>query len=172
MKKLFNWLMVLAACVGAFYGIGLIVPRSQTQGSKTTFTVMPDKLFGLVSDVSTWPEWHPDVASAVERPKNKDNVVWRVTEKSGASYDLEVTTSEDPTLWQCTYVIDETRYTLRFEFGGYGQGGRGRIVRTVDTRNTWKRAKSFLWSREETAPIGLLNALSQQLGEPGTAKED
>lgn len=172
MKKFFNWVIVLAACVGAFYCVGLIVPRSRAMSSKTNLVAKPDRLYAAVADLSTWREWHPDVASVQERPKQDDHPVWRVTEKDGVSYDVEVTNFEEPGHWEATYTIDGSRYTLRYDFGWYGEGGRVRVKRTVDTRDTWKRAKAFLWSRTETAPVGVLNALAEHMGEPGLAKED
>lgn len=172
MKKFFNWVIVLTACAGLVYCVGLIVPRSLTLGCKTNMATKPDRLYAVVSDVSTWSEWHPDVRSAQERPKHGDNPVWRITESSGASYDLEVNSAEEAAVFQVTYTIDDSRYTLRFGFSWFGQGGRMLVKRTVDTRDPWMRAKSFLWSRNETAPLGLVNALAEHLGEVVKVDED
>jgi hypothetical protein len=171
-KKFFNWVLVAAACVGAFYGIGLIVPRSQTLASKTTFVADPDKLYAVVADVASWPQWHPDVRAAEERATRKDNPVWKITEKGGTSYELEVQNDEAPSLWQATYTIDGARYTLRFEAWWFGQGSRGRVTRTIDTRDPWRRAKGFLLARDEAKPAGLLNALGAHFGETVTIKDD
>jgi len=171
-KKFFNWVLVLAGIVGAFYGIGVIVPRSMTSGSKTTFVVKPDKLFAAVADVRSWPEWHPDVLSVSERPEHNKNPMWHVTEKDGVSYDMEVSVADDPTKWQGAYTIDGQRHTLRFDFQWYGEGGRAHATRTVDTNDTWLRAKAFLWSRSETDPIGLLNALAVHFGEAPKADKE
>jgi hypothetical protein len=171
-KKFFNWVFVLAGCVGLFYFVGLIVPRTLTQGSKTTLKAVPEQLYAVVSDLNTWPEWHPDVASVQERPAKNENPVWRITERDGTIYEAEVQVREEPGSFQTTYTIDGSRYTLRFAFGWYGQGGRAQITRTVDTRDRWKRARAFLWSRNETAPIGLLNALAKHLGETVAAEEN
>lgn len=164
MKKFFNWVIVLAAIAGAFYCVGLIVPRSITSGSKTNLTTKPDQVLAVVSDVAGWPKWHPDILSVVPRERRSDHPVWHVTEKGGTSFDIEVLADEEAT-WQGSYTIDDTRYLLRFDFGWFAEGGRVRLIRTIDTRDTWKRAKSFLWSRSETSPIGLLNALAEYLGE-------
>jgi hypothetical protein len=171
-KKFFNWVLVLGACVGAFYLIGLIVPRSQTQGSKTTLTAKPDKLYALVSDPKTWPTWHPDVASVQERPERNDHPIWQVTDKRSRTWEMEVMVAEDPNAWQATYTIDGTRFNLRFDFSWYGQGGRARVTRTVDTRDVWRRAQRFLLPTKEASAVAVLNAMAEQLGEHGSAQGD
>ncbi len=172
MKKFFNWVLVLAGFVGAFYCVGLIVPRAQTSGSKTNLVATPAQLYAWIADVSSWPQWHPDVLTVQERPGKKDHPVWRVTEKSGTSFDLEVADSVEDKSWAATYAIDGTRYSLRIDLAWYGQGARVHVKRTVDTSDTWKRAKSFLWSRDETGAVGLVNALARQVGESPEVKED
>lgn len=170
MKKFFNWVMVIAGIVGAFYMIGLIVPRNQTQGSKTTLNAKPDQLYDVVSDLTTWSDWNPDVAAVRERPERNGHPIWEITDKKGITHDLEVMVQDDAAAWQGTYTIEGTRYTLRFDFGWYGQGGRARVTKTVDTHDTWQRAWRFLWSPDEASPIALLNALSQHLGEAANAE--
>lgn len=171
MKKFFNWVLVLGACVGAFYLIGLIVPRSQTQGSKTNLQAMPAQLYALVSDPTTWKSWHPDVAAIQEGRERNDNPVWVVTDKRAQTYEMEIVSAEEPQAWQANYTIDGTRYSLRFDFAWYGQGGRARVTRTVDTRDAWKRARRFLLPTNEASAVALLNAIAEQLGEPGAAEE-
>ncbi len=171
MKKFFNWVLVLGACVGAFYLIGLIVPRSQTSGSKTNLQAKPNQLYALVSDPTTWKDWHPDVAAIQERPKRDDHALWLVTDKHAKSYEMEILSAEEPQTWHAAYTIEGTRFTLRFDFSWYGQGGRARVTRTVDTRDTWQRARRFLLPTSEASAVALLNALAEQLGEPGAAEE-
>jgi hypothetical protein len=170
-KKLFNWICILAGCVGFFYGVGLIVPRTSTDGSRTNLKAQPDRLYAVVSEVDAWPQWHPDVRSVQERQRKGDHPVWRVTENDGTGYDLEVTPSDDDSSWFGAYVVDGSRYTLRFSFSWYGQGGRVHATRTIDTRDTWKRARDFFWSRSETGSLGLLNALADHLGEDAVVEK-
>lgn len=172
MKKFFNWILVLAGCVGLFYCIGLIVPRSLTLGCRTNLTTKPEQVYALVSDLETWPEWHPDVRKVQESVSRGDTPLWRVTDSNGESYDLEVNSAEEDAAFQVAYTIDGSRYTLRFSMRWYGEGARVQLARTVDTRDPWKRAKSFLWSRNETKPVGLLNALVAHLGEAAPVEEE
>jgi len=172
-KKFFNWILVLGAIVGAFYGIGLIVPRNQTQGSKTTMTAKPDQIFKVLSDVSTWSQWNPEVASVQERSRRDDHMVWFVTDKEARSYEMEVTLEEDKTYsWQGTYTLDGTRFGLRFDIGWFAEGGRVRVTKTSDTREVWQRARRFLLPTHEVSAIAVLNALAEHLGEPSTAEEN
>jgi len=171
-KKFFNWVLVLAGCVGAFYGIGLIVPRSQTLGSRTSLQAKPDEIYKVVSDPSTWSQWHPDVSSIQERPDRDRHKIWLVTDKEARTFELEVTAEEEPTAWQVTYTVDGTRTVLRFDFSWHGSGGRARVAKTSDTRDTWQRAQRFLLPTKEASAIALLNALAEYLGEPGSAEEN
>ena len=171
MKKFFNWVLILGACVGAFYLIGLIVPRNQTQASKTTLQAKPAELFAVVSDPTTWSNWNPDVSAISER-SSRDHKMWSVTDKHARTYDLEVVLEEEPLSWQATYTIEGTRFVLHFDFKWYGEGSLARVTKTFDTSDTWLRAKRFLLPTPEASSVALLNALCQQVGEPGTAKEN
>lgn len=172
MKKFFNWILVLAGFVGAFYGIGLIVPRNQTQGSKTTTTAQPEQVFKVLSDPSTWSDWNPDVASIREGPERNGHKIWVVTDKQARSYEMEVTLTEERTFqWQGSYTIEGTHFLLRFDVGWYGQGGRVSVTKTADTRDAWQRARRFLLPTKESSALSLLNALSEQMGEAPSAKE-
>ena len=172
MKKVFNWILVLGGLVGAFYLIGLIVPRNQSQGSKTVLTAKPDALYKIVNDPATWSDWHPDVAAIQERPERNDHPVWEVTDKRGRRYEMEILVQEDPGAWQGTYTIDGTRFVLRFDFSWYGQGGRARVAKSTDTRDTWQRAKRFLLPTKEASAIAVLNGLATEMGEPPAAQEN
>jgi hypothetical protein len=169
-KKFFNWLMVLAACVGAFYGIGLIVPRNQTQSSRVDLQTKPMKVMEVIVDVENCSEWVPGVMSVREGKKRDDHPVWNVTKADGKSYDLEVT-SETEYSWQATYTIDESHYSVRYKLSGLGEGTRLQVTKTVDTRDPWRRAKMFLFMQGDTSALALLNALAEHLGEAATAKD-
>ena len=173
MKKFFNWILVLAGFVGAFYGIGLIVPRNQVQGSKTTLTANPKEIIQVLSDPSAWSAWNPDVSTVQEKTARGDHRVWLVTDKKVRSYEMEVSVEEDRIYsWQGTYAVDDTRFVLRFEVRWSGQGALVNVTRTVDTRDAWRRARRFLLPTSESSALALLNALAEHLGEPGTAKEN
>ena len=172
MKKYFNWLMVLAACVGAFYGVGLIVPRNQTLGAKAPYTAKPDQVYEVLADLRTWPEWFPGLASVQERPERNGHPVWRVLTKDGLSFEIEVLGTEDEKSWNGTYTIDGTRTTLRFDMTWYGSGSRLRATRAADTRDTWLRAKNFFLPSSEVEPIAILQGLGVFFGESVEAENN
>jgi hypothetical protein len=167
-KKFMHWIVVIGACVGAFYLIGLIVPRTQSQGSRTNLATAPSDVLQLVKDPQYWPEWHPDVAGVQPRGERNDKAIWSVRDRLGKSYELEVLAA-DERMWQGSYTVDGTRFTLRFEVLGYGQGARVQVTRTTDTRDVWLRAKRFLWSKPESSPIAMLNGIAGYFGEHGEA---
>jgi hypothetical protein len=171
-KKLFNWLIVLAACVGVFYGVGLIVPRNRTLAAKAVFGATPPEAYAVLSDVSTWPEWHPDVASAREAPERGKNPVWRVQTKDGRAFEVEVMGGEEDKLWSGVYTFDGTRTTLRFDLLYYGQGSRLRLTRIADTRDPWLRAKGFFFSASDAEPVAVLKGLGSYFGESVKAEAD
>ena len=170
MKKLFNWLMVLAGCVGAFYGVGLIVPRNQTLGAKANFTTQPRDVFEVLNDLSTWPQWHPNFLSVQERPERNDHPVWRVLTKEGLSFEIEVLGTEEEKFWHGTYTIEGTLTILRIDLAWYGKGARVRATRTTDTRDTWLRARGFFLPSSEIEPVALLNAFGTYFGESTKAE--
>ncbi|HEX6883893.1 MAG TPA: SRPBCC family protein [Planctomycetota bacterium] len=172
MKKLFNWLIVLASIVGAFYGVGLIVPRSQTLGAKTTFTTVPRDVYAIVADVSAWPQWHPNVVMVKERGERNSNPLWQITAKDGRSFELEVMGQEDEKTWNGTYTSEGTRTNLRFDLSWYGSGTRLRVTRSADTRDPWQRARDFFTPSKDVPPIALLNAIATHFGEAGQAESN
>lgn len=172
MKKLFNWILILAGLVGAFYFVGLIVPRNQKQGSYTTFDVRPDAVYAVVSDPLQWPDWHPDYISVRERPEENDKRRWEVTGKDGRMFVLWEDSTEEGARWLGTSELEGTRTSWRFDINGYAEGSRVKLSRTVDTRDTWLRAKRFLLFQDGASPLAVLNGLSEHLGETPKAVKD
>jgi hypothetical protein len=170
-KKFFNVLIILAGCAGAVYGIGLIVPRNLTEVSKTNLLSKPDAVYALVSDVTTWPRWHPDVARVEQRPERNDHPIWRITTKSGEMLDLEVKVEDGPAHWMGDYVRKEQRVTLKLDTSWYGEGTSVLFGHTTVTTDPWVRAKHFLLPDGEVSAITLLNAISKGLGEPPHAEK-
>jgi len=171
-KKLFNWILVLGALVGAFYFVGLIVPRQQRVGSYTTLDTVPIDLYATISDVTTWDNWHPDFSSVRELPEKNGDRQWQATDRKGRSFTLSESIAEEGLRWQGTYEIEGSRFTWRFDIAGYAQGSRVGVSKTVDTRDTWLRAKRFLWFGEGSTALAALNALSSHLGEDPRAIKD
>jgi hypothetical protein len=167
-KRFFNWILILGACVGAFYLIGLIVPRSQTQGSKTNLQATPENVLQLVVDPQYWTEWHPDFVSVQPRGERSGRALWSVRDELNRSFEIEVAAQEGR-VWQGSYALDGTRFTLRFEAIGYGEGSRVQVTRTADTPDPWKRAKRFLWSTPECSAVAILNGIAAYFGEHGQA---
>jgi len=171
-KKFFNWILLLAAIVGAFYGVGVIVPRSQKLGSYTNFMAKPREVYSVVYDVERWDEWHPDFADVREIDELDGKRRWRVTDHKARMFELVETEVEQDRQWQGTYEIEGTNFSYRIMITGSGSGSRVGLKKTLDTRDPWRRAKRFLWFGEGSTALGLLNALSVQLGEPAEAIKD
>jgi hypothetical protein len=171
-KKLFNWILILAGLVGAFYFVGLIVPRNQKLGSYTTLDVRPNALYEVVSDLKNWSEWHPDFLSVRERPEQDDKRCWEVTGKDGRVFPFVEEAVEEGLRWIGTSEFDGTKTTWRFDIHGYAEGSRVKLTRTIDTRDTWLRAKRFLLFEDGVSPLAVLNSLSEDLGETPRAVKD
>lgn len=171
MKRFINWLLVIGALVGVFYLVGLIVPRSRTRKCETDIQSRPDDLYAYVSDVSTWPDWFPDVVSARQGPEKNKYPTWTLTFEGGGTAVLEVIDTLEGRSWQCFYLHEGSRHTLRFIFAWFGEGSRIQLTKIIDTRDPWDRAKLFLWIQEEGTPLGVLNALGLQFGETVKVRE-
>jgi hypothetical protein len=171
-KKLFNWILILGGLVGAFYFVGLIVPRQQRLGSYTTLDARPDALYALVSDPLNWPDWHPDFVSVRERPEVDDERRWEATGRDGRVFELREESVVEGTRWLASYELEGTKTTWRFDIKAYAEGSRMGLLRTEDTRDTWLRAKRFLLFQDGASPLAVLNSLSVHLGEPEKAVKD
>lgn len=163
---------MLAAIVGAFYGVGVIVPRSQKLGSYTNLQATPREVYAVVQDVERWDEWHPDFADLRELDELDGQRRWRVTDHKARSFELIETEIEEDRQWQGAYELEGTRFTYRIMITGSGSGSRVTFKKTLDTRDPWLRAKRFLWFGEGATALGLLNALTQKLGETPAAVKD
>lgn len=165
MQKFINWVLLLSACVGVFYGIGLVVPRKTTEIARIEFATEPRELFGLIGDVSTWPSWYPDVVSVRKLPEKNGREIWSLTDKAGETFQLEVLESEKESLFVASYFQDGSRYTLRIVFGWAGEGGRLHLTKTVDTGDPWRGARLFLWDGDDVSAPEILDAVAEHFGE-------
>lgn len=165
MQKFINWILVIAACVGLFYGIGVIVPRNSTHKAKIKLDSDPRDLYRLVADVSTWPGWYPGIVSVSARPEHDGHPVWLVTNQERDTFELEITTAEEDSLLTASYSFEGRRCGLRVVFGWDGEGGRIHLTKTQDTPDPWARARMFFWPRDQTSPRKILDAVAAQLGE-------
>ncbi|MEQ1891686.1 MAG: hypothetical protein ABL998_04025 [Planctomycetota bacterium] len=172
MKKLFNRILILAGLVGAFYFVGLIVPRQQKLGSYTTLDARPIEVYATIADLSTWDDWHADFASVRELPEEDHERRWQITDPEGNQFVLEESVAEEGARWQGTYERLGSRFTWRFDLTGYADGSRVSLSKTVETRDTWLRAKRFLWFGEGASALAVLNSLSEHLGEAPQAIKD
>jgi len=165
MQRFINWVLAIGALVGMFYGIGLIVPRTTTRKAQAQYEAAPEKLYALVADVTTWPSWHPDVSDVRPLESPKDKPVYEVTFKDGRSFRMEVVGFERDKTWAATYELGGTSSRMNVVFGWVGEKGRAYMTRTSDTRDPWRRARLFLWDREQSKPTAILDALAVRLGE-------
>lgn len=163
---------MLAAIVGAFYGVGLIVPRSMKLGSYTNLQSSPREVIEQVKDVEAWDSWHPEFADVRELDAVDKQRRWRVMDHEGRNFELLETEYEEDREWQGTYELEGSRITYRILAIGAGSGARVSFKKTVETRDPWLRAKRFLTFGEGATPLALLNALSVQLGETPAAIKD
>ena len=172
MKKFFNWILVLAAIVGAFYGVGLIVPRSQRLGSYTNLQATPREVYAQLYDVESWDRWHPDFADLRELDEVDGQRRWRVTDKEGRTFELVENEYEEERHWQGSFEIEGSRTTYRIVVVGSGSGSRVTFKKTLDTRDPWVRAREFFTFGGGATPLAILNALTAQLGETPAAVKD
>lgn len=171
-KKFFNRILVLAAFVGAFYGVGVIVPRSQKLGSYTNLQATPREVYAQVYDVENWDRWHPDFADLRELDEVDGQRRWRVTDQEGRTFELVEGDCEEDRTWQGSFEAEGSRTTYRFVVVGSGSGSRVTLKKTLDTRDPWLRARMFFTFGGGASPLALMNALSVQLGETPTAVKD
>jgi len=171
MQRLINWVLAIGALVGLFYGIGLIVPRTTTRKAHAVLETPPERLYATITDVENWPKWNPDVASARQTSGSREQQVFDLSLRDGRATRLSVTGADGESTWSASYELDGTVMRMTYVFGWAGERGRIYLTRHADTRDPWRRARLFLWDREASKPVAILDALAQHLGEAPSASE-
>lgn len=164
MKRFLTLLVVLGACVGMFYLVGVILPRTTTRATKVHFLTKTDAVYKVVSDVQGWPTWMPGVTSVRDGGERKGMQVWTISDDEAHTYDLEVVTASDPLLWVGKYRIEDVVHTLRFDMKWYGDGSLVIFGHQKEIENRWSRARHFFMVERSLSMPGLLG-LASKLGE-------
>ncbi len=170
MKKFVTLLFVLGAFGGAFYLIGMVLPRVHSATSRATFTVQPGAIYQVLVDIEHWDEWHPAIADLQRLPDRNGREVWGVTGKDHKRWELELGQTEDPIRFQAFFVRGKDRETFRAEMRWLGEGSIMRVTEQGDTPEPWRRALRMF--RDAHEPLSdVLRALGNRLGEQVAPEE-
>ncbi len=164
MKRYLTLLAVLGAIGGVLYLVGLVLPRTHSATSRTTFVAPPERVFDILADLGSWDEWHPDIASMEQLPEKNGHPMWLVIEKEGKRWELEVVESERPMRLYAYLHRGPDRETFRCELRWFGEGCVLRVTDQGETRAPLRRVQRL--TRNAHTPLAqFLLAVGRRLGE-------
>lgn len=155
---------VLAAFV-AMYAIGAMLPVAHTATTSAYIDARPDRVWTLITDVESFPDWRPDVETVTRLDDRDGRPVWRETMSTG-----EITFAAeawDPPRRLVARIDDDD-----LPFGGAwtyevepdGLGTRLTITEDGEVYNPLFRFMSrFIFGHEATMRA-YLDAVRQELG--------
>jgi len=170
-KRFLTLVAVVGACVGLFYLVGVILPRTQSRVSRVHMLAKPDAVYRVVSDVATWPTWVPGVMSAHENGSRKDHPLWSIADNEGHTYELEVVMANDPMAFLVNYKLGDTNHTLRFDMKWYGDGSLVLVGHQREVPDRWARARHFFLVDSGSIALPTLLALTSKMGESAKPEE-
>jgi hypothetical protein len=169
-KRFLTFVAVVGACVGMFYLVGVILPRTTTRATRVHLLTKTNEVYRVVADVAGWPTWMPGVMSVEEGVERKGNPVWTISDSEGHTYEMEVVNASEPLLWVGKYRIEDVGHTLRFDMKWYGDGALVLLAHQRDIENRWTRARKF-FGVERNISLPALTALTRKLGESSQPEE-
>ena len=169
MKKFVTLLAIGGALTGAFYLMGMVMPRTHSVSCRATYKSDPDKVFGVFSDVEHWPQWNPMIASVQEERPEDNHPVWTLIDPKQVRTRLEIGLIDGPLKMGASFQLEGARGNLRFELKRFGDGAILRITEQRDLRSPWRRG-ARLFQNEYKPLMVFLESLGQRLGETVTAE--
>lgn len=162
MKRLRIGLGVLLLLVGLFLLSGALRPPDHVARARATFDVPPERVWEVISDVESWPEWNPEVMRAERASDANGRQVWLV-EGSWGVVPTALSAWEPPSLLQTSMDAGDFRGQWTYEIDPDGSGTRLTLTEEGHVENFVFRA-FMLFSDEHATMLAYLNALGLRLG--------
>ncbi len=74
--------------------IGMALPQSHVARRSAHLSIPPDKVWSIVTDVSSYPAWRPEVASVEKLPSVGGKLAWREVSAKGNKLSYDAPTAD------------------------------------------------------------------------------
>ncbi len=94
-----RWILIIAGVVAAIVLAvtltGMALPQNHVAQLTARLSAPPEKIWSVITDVSSYPAWRADVTSVEMLPAANGHIAWRET-SGGDKLSYEATMSEPP----------------------------------------------------------------------------
>jgi hypothetical protein len=169
-KKFLIFAFITGALVGLFYFVGMVLPRTNTTSCRALYKSPPDKVYAVLADIESWPQWVPWLSRVEPLPEEDRHPVWNLIDRENRPMKLEIGSAEEPLKMGATFQVEGARGNFRYEIKWFGEGCILRITEQRDHRSPWRRA-ARLFQDQDADKLAFLVALGGRLGETVTAEK-
>lgn len=165
MRWLLIGLGVVAGVIALLAGIGYSMPNVHVAQVAADYRVGVDSVYSVLSDVESWPEWHPSVRDLSPIGDEPEQQSYRISGPDG-SMTITVTGREPPRRF--TTLADGGMFIGRWTYAVEPVGSGSRVTLTEEARIDNLVIRGLTMFRRQTATMErLLIALGTRLGQPG-----
>jgi uncharacterized protein YndB with AHSA1/START domain len=164
------WLVVTGASVVGVvvlaFGVGSLLPRAHSVSRMTHFNRSPREIWMVISDFSEQPSWRDDVRSVERVAGHAGRDVWRETDKSGRSLDMETVELVPPRRLVRRIANDNLPFsgTWTMEVAEFGEVTALTVTEDGETDNPAFRFISRFIMGQTATVDQYLRALGKKLG--------
>ena len=106
MRRIMIWaLIVVIAVVAIVVGVGAVLPVGHVATVRAEYDASPERIFEIISDVRSQPEWRPSVDRIEEIEARDGRFAWREVTKTGP-LPMELTESK-PSRRMVTTILSD-----------------------------------------------------------------
>lgn len=154
---------IVIGVVAVLAGIGYSMPNAHVAQAEADYRAGPDSVYAILSDLETWPEWHPSVGSLTTLDDSSDAGSWRIKGPDGS---MTITLVDEDPPNRFVTLADGGMFVGRWTYKIEERAGRTRVTITEEARidNPVIRGLTVLRNQTSTL-VRILRALGLRLGE-------
>lgn len=162
MRWLWIGIGVALGIVAVLAGIGYSMPNVHVAQVEAEYRAQPDSVYGLLSDIEGWADWHPGVQS-LQRIENAEADSWRLSGPRG-SMTVTLTAQQPPRRF--TTLADGGMFIGRWTYNVEPRSPGTLVTITEEARIDNLVVRGLAVFRNQTRAIQrVLRALGEALGE-------
>lgn len=163
MRWLWSGVGIVIGVVAVLAGIGYSMPNAHVAQAEADYRAGPDSVYAVLSDVASWPEWHPSVGSLTPPDDSSDEPSWRIRGPDGS---MTITLVEEDPPNRFVTLADGGMFVGRWTYKIEERAGRTRVTITEEARIDNLVIRGLTVFRNQTSTlVRILRALGDRLGE-------